>query len=380
MAKTDDRREQHLFLKLFAVPIGLAALWFLYTVSSGLLLLFLAIFVAIGLNGPVTRLEHRGMSRHRAAIIVLGLFFAVVIGVCWIVLPNVADQLVALINQFPQLLTSAMSRLSYGLRNYPDLQRAMKLDGDALKGLAPDALRLFLGGVGASFKLFEIAAAMIVFFASIIYLTLNPRPLLVRYFSLYSDRFRPKAMRSFLRFSAMVGGWMRANLIVGTIQAILSGTFLTLIGIPGALVWAALAFFSEFVPRLGGYIMATPPVLIALSVSPMMAVYVALFYLVMNEALGNLVTPQVSGAQMNIHPFLLILSLVILALGFGFMGALVATPFAAFVIAHVDGFRSRDADWAASHLLAVQEEKRGVRRAEHGQKARGTAKSAAKKA
>ncbi len=359
-ARTESN--DHLFLKLFAVPIGLAAAWFLYTVASGLLLLFLAMFVAIGLNGPVMRLERRGWSRHAAALVVLGAFFAVVIGVCWMVLPKIANQLVALVNGFPELISSASDRLSHSLRNYPDLQRAVKLDGDALKGLAPDAVRLLVGGVGASFKIFEIAAALIVFFASIIYLTLNPRPLLVRYFSLYSDRLRPKAMRSFIRFSAMVGGWMRANAIVGTIQAVLVGTFLTLVGIPGALVWAALAFFSEFVPRLGGYIMATPPVLIALTVSPMMAVWVALFYLVMNETLGNLVTPQVSGAQMNIHPFLIILSLVILALGFGFMGALVATPFAAFIIAHVDGFRSREKTVAAEQLVETESRRRKRKR------------------
>jgi predicted PurR-regulated permease PerM len=354
MSKPARKPQDHLFLKLFAVPIGLAVIWFLYKVSSGLLLLFLAMFVAIGLNGPVMRLERRGWPRHRAAVVVLALFFAIVAGVFWMVLPKIADQLVALVNQLPDLVTSATQRLSHGLRYYPDLQRAVKLDGDAMKGLAPDAFKLFLGGVGASFKVLEVIAALIIFFASIIYLTLNPTPLLVRYFSLYSDELRPKAMRSFVRFSNMVGGWMRANVIVGTIQAILSGTFLTLIGIPGALVWAALAFFSEFVPRLGGYIMATPPVLIALSISPMMAVWVALFYFVMNEALGNLVTPQVSGFQMNIHPFIIILSLVVLALGFGFMGALVATPFAAFVIAHLDGFRSRQSTVAAAELWEAE--------------------------
>jgi predicted PurR-regulated permease PerM len=353
-----QQAEPHLFLKLFAVPIGLGAVWFLYSVASGLLLLFLAVFVAIGLNAPVIRLQRRGWSRHSAAIAVLGIFFAVIVGVCWIVLPKVANQLVALINQLPDIVTSAMSRLSFSLRYYPDLQRAVKLDGDAFKGLAPDALRLLAGGVGASFKLFEIAAALIVFFASVIYLTLNPRPLLVRYFSLYGDDLRPKAMRSYVRFSAMVAGWMRANVIVGTIQAVLAGTFLTLMGVPGALVWAALAFFSEFVPRLGGYIMATPPVLIALSVSPVLALWVALFYLVMNETLGNLVTPQVSGAQMNIHPFIIILSLVVLALGFGFMGALVATPIAALVIAHIDGFRSREKHCSAERIVDHESRRR----------------------
>lgn len=352
MAQARDRDGgDHLFLKLFAVPIGLAAVYFLYLVSSGLLLLFLAIFIAIGLNGPVARLERRGMKRHTAAVIVLLVFFAVIAGVCWLVLPRVAEQLVSLITGFPDLVTQASRTLSQSLANYPDLQRAVQLNGETLGSFAPDAVRFLVGIGGASLELLGIIAALIIFFASIIYLTLDPKPLLVRYFSLYSDRLRPRAMRSFVRFSDMVGGWMRANLIVGTIQAILVGTFLTVMGIPGALVWATLAFFSDFVPRLGGYIMAAPPVLIALSISPGMAFTVAIFYLVTQEALGALVTPQVSGAQMNIHPFLIIVSLVVLALAFGLMGALVATPVAAFVVSHMDGFRSRRPARRAERLL-----------------------------
>lgn len=349
----------HLFLKLFAIPIGLAAAWFLYIVASGLLLLFLAIFIAIGLDGPVSRLERRGLTRHRAALIVLGVFFAVIIGVSWVVLPRVAEQLVALITGFPDLVTRASQTLSDSLANYPDLQRAVQLDASAMGSLAPDAFKFLVGVGGASFKILGIIAALIIFFASIIYLTLNPRPLLVQYFSLYSDRLRPCAMRSFVRFSAMVGGWMRANLIVGTIQAVLAGTFLTAMGIPGALVWATLAFFSDFVPRLGGYIMATPPVLVALSISPGMALTVAIFYAVTQEVLGAFVTPQVSGAQMNIHPFLIIVSLVVLTLAFGLMGALVATPAAAFVVSHLEGFRSREPVRDAERLLDE-----GQRRAE----------------
>lgn len=362
MTERVDTGRANRFLELFAIPLGFTLAWFLYEVSSGLLLLFLAVSIAIGLNGPVMRLQRRGLSRHTAALVVLMLFFAAIIGVWWMVLPLVAEQLAALIAGFPDLVTQASQRLSESLRDYPDLQRAVELNGSTLGSLAPDAVKLLVGVGGASFQLFGIIAALIVFFASIIYLTINPGPLLVRYFSFFSDRLRPKAMRSFLCFSAMVGGWMRANVIVGSIQAVLVGTFLSIVNIPGALVWAALAFFSEFVPRLGAYIMAAPPVLIALSVSPGMALTVAIFYLVMNEALGNLLTPQVSGAQMNIHPFILILFVVVLALAFGLMGALVATPFAALVVSHLDGFGSRRRQLAAARLVRHENRIRGVRR------------------
>ena len=71
---------------------------------------------------------------------------------------------------------------------------------------------------------------------------------------------------------------------------------------PGALVWAALAFFSDFIPRIGGYVMAAPPMIIALGDGPMQAFWVGIFYLASNEILGSVVAPKIRGETMAIHP------------------------------------------------------------------------------
>jgi predicted PurR-regulated permease PerM len=108
--------------------------------------------------------------------------------------------------------------------------------------------------------------------------------------------------------------------------------------VPGALVWAALAFFAEFLPRIGGYVMAAPPILISLTMGPMTAVWVGLFYLASNELLGNLVAPRIRGATMKLHPVLLLFFTLAFALAFGLLGAIVATPAAAFFSAYYGEF------------------------------------------
>lgn len=124
-------------------------------------------------------------------------------------------------------------------------------------------------------------------------------------------------------------GWTKASLIIGTIEFVLVFAVLTLLDVPGALVWAALAFFVEFIPRIGNYLMAIPPVLISLTMGPLTAVYVALFYFAMGEVMGTFVAPRIGGAAMAIHPLLLLFFALAFAIGFGLLGALVATPAAA---------------------------------------------------
>jgi predicted PurR-regulated permease PerM len=111
--------------------------------------------------------------------------------------------------------------------------------------------------------------------------------------------------------------------------------------VPGALVWAALAFFADFIPRIGGYVMAVPPVVLSLTLGPMTAIWVALFYLVSNEILGSVVAPKIRGARMQLHPVLLIFFTLAFALAFGLLGAIVATPAAAFASAYYSEFYLR---------------------------------------
>lgn len=129
----------------------------------------------------------------------------------------------------------------------------------------------------------------------------------------------------------MVVGWMWSNVIVGAIEAVVVALVLQLLHVPGVLVWALLAFFAELVPKIGLYLMAMPPVLITLADSPSKALVVLAFYVVMNEIMGDLVTPRIRASTMRIHPVSTLVVMLAMGAGFGLLGALVATPVAAFI-------------------------------------------------
>ncbi len=101
--------------------------------------------------------------------------------------------------------------------------------------------------------------------------------------------------------------------------------------LPGYVVWAALAFFAELVPKLGPYLMSIPPIIVALAIDPSTALIVLAFYLVMGQMMGSMVAPMVRSREMDIHPVFLLFVLMAAAAAFGFLGALISTPMAAFV-------------------------------------------------
>jgi putative permease len=319
-----------------AAAAAVAMLWFVERVLTALLLLFLVVVVSMALSVPVGFLRRKGVPKRLAAAIVLLLFVAALVLVGWLVIPRVIEQLVVLIERLPQLIVQLNARVLELLARNPELQELVASRG--APDFSPAALGLFAGVGNFSLGLLGGLALTIIFMSGVISVVSNPRPVLKAYIASLPRRHRHDGVRAYRQAQRAIAGWTVATVLVGSIEFILVFTVLTLLDVPGALVWAALAFFVEFIPRIGNYLMAIPPVLVALSISPMTAVYVALFYFAMGELMGAFVVPRIGGAAMAIHPLLLLFFALAFALAFGLLGALVATPAAAFFAAFYSAF------------------------------------------
>lgn len=94
---------------------------------------------------------------------------------------------------------------------------------------------------------------------------------------------------------------------------------------------ALIGVVTNVIPFLGPYIAVTPAIIIALFQDPIMAVYVAIIMLVAQQIEGNLITPNVMGNALSVHPLTVIT--LILAAGniAGIWGVILAIPFYAVV-------------------------------------------------
>ena len=320
-----------------AAGAAIVTLWFLYEVAIAVLLLFFALVVAVALSAPVDWFVRRGMLRHWAAILTLVLFFATIFLLGSLVIPPLIDQIVRLANNLPAFLLGIEAQFASLLAQYPDLQPFVRVEGGG-GDFVPTAVNLFRGVGLFSLSLLGGIALTIIFFSMVAYVVLDPRPILRFYLGSLPHASRRAGMRAYRRAARAVIGWTKASLVVGAIQSIATLIFLSLMDVPGALVWAVLAFFADFIPRIGGYVMAFPPIILSLTLGPMTALWVALFYLVSTEILGSVVAPKIRGATMQLHPVLLIFFTLAFALAFGLMGAIVATPAAAFASAFYSEF------------------------------------------
>jgi predicted PurR-regulated permease PerM len=130
--------------------------------------------------------------------------------------------------------------------------------------------------------------------------------------------------------ASYVRGQVLLSLIIGTSAGLGMWLLGTLGWVPGADTYAVLfgawVAVTELIPYLGPWLGALPPLIYALVVHPISAIWVGLLFLGIHQVEGHVVVPNVMGSALRLHPLLVIFGLLAGGEIYGLPGALVALP------------------------------------------------------
>lgn len=100
------------------------------------------------------------------------------------------------------------------------------------------------------------------------------------------------------------------------------------IGVPSPLLWGVLAGLMRFVPYVGAFIAALPPLLLAVGAEPgwTMAIMVAALFFISEPLMGNVVEPLVYGHSTGVSPLAIIVAAIFWTWLWGPIGLLLSTP------------------------------------------------------
>jgi predicted PurR-regulated permease PerM len=128
--------------------------------------------------------------------------------------------------------------------------------------------------------------------------------------------------------------YVRGQVLLSLIIGVTTGLGLYVFGVTGllpngdkyALVFGAWIALAEVLPYLGPWLGGVPPVLYALVVHPVSALWVVLLIFAIQQLEGHLVVPNVMGGALRLHPLLVIFGLLAGIEIDGIPGALIALP------------------------------------------------------
>src|SRR5699024_10315229 len=120
--------------------------------------------------------------------------------------------------------------------------------------------------------------------------------------------------------------YSRGQVLISTILATLLYIGYSIIGLNFALLLVVFAFFMNIIPFIGPWIAYFPALIIALFQDPIMAIWVSIITLVAQQTDANLITPNIMGKTLNIHPLTIITILLAAGNIAGVIGILLAVP------------------------------------------------------
>ncbi|WP_422123317.1 AI-2E family transporter [Planococcus sp. X10-3] len=287
---------------------------------------------------PVLRLLERFRIKRIWGILII---FLGVIGlitlVTFLILPFLREQLQMLIAEFPEYFNQLLMDVDAFLRssflggyytgsNF-DIDQLMETLPENVAGILQDTVASIISGVTGFLSTITSFVLSIVIVPFILFYLLKDGEKLPEYIlKLLPPRLRHDTREVFGEADKQLSAYIQGQLIVAFLIGVMVYIGFLIIGMEYALLLGVLAMFTSVVPYIGPAIAITPAVIIALVTSPFMLVKLAIVWTVVQVVEGNVISPQVMGKTLYIHPVTIIFVLLTAGSLFGVAGVILGIP------------------------------------------------------
>lgn len=308
--------------KILAVLLGL---WVVFIIRDVIAIIFASLIVASALSPTIDRMAKNGIPRVVTILATYLLLIAFIGGLVYFILPPAITQLRQLADQLPDYFNYFQNMIT-NLRDF-GVQNHLISGSQAGLNTVSDFLNNFTSNVFNTTKGFiSNFTAILTVFVLTLYLLLDENGIKNFFVALLPVKQKSQIVNIARKVGAGLGAWLRGQILLGIIIGILVYIGLSIIGVPYALTLALLAGVLEIIPIIGPILSAIPTILIALSISPTMALIVTAFYILVQELENKLLVPKVMQRTVGLHPVTIIIVLLIGAKLMGVLGILLAVP------------------------------------------------------
>ncbi|MGG6241115.1 AI-2E family transporter [Nodosilinea sp. AN01ver1] len=325
------------WLSLVILGVCLYIFWQIRTV---LLLALAAVTFVVVLNRAVRVLQKRISDRRAAVLILVVAVLLVLGGFGFVIVPPFFNQLQAIID----LTSQVVNRAQTWVLNLGDTIPGFAIDDlQSLEAILDRLQTLNLEMIfGRFFTWFSntltIALNLLLVTVLIVMILMNPKAYRGIFLKLFPSSRRQQVSHVLDNCEEAISGWFIGILFNMTIIATMSMIGLWILGIPLAFANGLLAGLLAFIPNLGPFLSVLPPAAIALLDAPWKAIAVIILYVVIQQVESNILTPLVMKKQVSLLPAVTLLSQVVFAVLFGFLGLLLALPLTLIIQQWVNEF------------------------------------------
>ena len=325
-----DRRNPFYIGFVGGIGVLLAYTAFLGVRNAGsiLVLVFVAMFLAIGLNPAVNRIRSWGLPRGAAVAVVTLIGLALLAGGIYALVPPLVTQTGELINNIPDYIKNLQRNETIN-----DLVQQYDIINKVQSAINASTVGNTLGGV--------VGAAGLIFGTLFNVLTVL---VLTIYFMAAFERIKSGAYRLFPlsrreritlltdEILTKVGAYMAGALAIAVLAGVSTFVLVMIIGLAYPFALAVVVAVLDLIPQIGATLGAVVVSLVGLADSLVHGIVCAIFFIVYQQVENYLIYPNVMRRSVKVSDVAAVVAALTGAALFGVVGALLAIPTAASIL------------------------------------------------
>lgn len=309
-----------------------------YTIlSDTFFTITLSAILAYILNPLVGYLETRGMRRIFAVITIYFIILGILFILAFLVIPTSSKEIRKLVMNLPiyfnnikSFIDNIYNRYNSSVGDLPPILQGVEaavLDNmNRIENSIVSGIKGFIEGLINSIS--KIISSILT-------------PILTFYFLADKEFFKKKIIESIpIRYRSEVLGlaneidtsvskFVRGRLIMAMFVGIVTTIFLLFMDVDFAIVIGFITMIADIIPYIGPFLGFLPAVIFAFIASPIKALWVSIFFVLIQWVENNILGPKILGDSTGMHPLTILLTIIAGGAIFGVLGMILSVPFVA---------------------------------------------------
>jgi len=288
---------------------------------------FIAMVISYLLNPVVNLLSERNVPRSLAVLLIYSLFITSIVILILQLAPLFELQLKELTEHLPEWsarIQSMINEVNHSKEFLPiSVQNGIEKSLSKMEMSISNYVGEVMSGIGSTIN--QMFLALIIPFMAF-YMMKDIHSIERSFISLVPRGRRRELVRLIRDLDQALGNYIRGQLLVCTVVGVLVYIGYKIVGVPYALLLAVIVAVFNVIPYMGPIFGAIPACLVALTISFRMLIGVLIVNLIVQTLEGNVISPQIVGRTLHIHPLWIIFAVLVGGELAGVLGLILAVP------------------------------------------------------
>lgn len=310
-------------------------------IFTPIVVFFQTLFIPVILAGvlyylfrPIVNLLSRKIPRAISILILYLGAIAVLVGLIIFIGPEIQRQINTLVDNVPYFVNQ-VRKWAFEISQYDFIANFQENEWFSLETVITKLVSYVnnvlssLGSNIASFIGFITNILMIIVIIPFIlfYMLYEGEKVPQLLLKLFPEKHREHGRRILEDMDKALSSYIQGQIIVSVCVGVLCYIGYLIIGLEFPLILAMISMFTNVIPFIGPWIGLVPSVLVGFFFhSPFMALLVIIVVVIVQQIESNIISPQVMGKKLAIHPLTIILLILVAGNFAGVLGLLLAVP------------------------------------------------------